>query len=62
MTTKADKYIRFDAADHLDGIDDAAAYFQIALEQSADDPTAVPRALGVIARSRRMEELAPEVH
>ena len=61
MTTKADKYTRFDAADYLDGIDDAAAYLQIALEESADDPTAVPRALGVIARSRNMSELARRV-
>ena len=61
MTTKADKYTRFDAADHLVGIDDAAAYLQIALEESADDPTAVPRALGVIARSRNMSELARRV-
>lgn len=58
MTAKADKYTRFDAADYLDGIDDAAAYLQIALEESADDPTAVPRTLGAIARSRNMSELA----
>lgn len=61
MTTKADKCSRFDAADYLDGIEDAAAYLQIALDGSADDPTAVPRALGVIARSRNMSELARRV-
>lgn len=61
MTTKSDNYARFDAADYLDGIDDAAAYLQIALEESTDDPTAVPRALGVIARSRNMSELARRV-
>jgi probable addiction module antidote protein len=61
MTTKADKYTRFDAADYLGAIDDAATYLQIALEESADDPTAVPRALGVIARSRNMSELARRV-
>ena len=61
MTPKADKYIRFDAADYLNGIDDAAAYLQIALEESEDDPTAVPRALGVIARSQNMSELARRV-
>lgn len=61
MTTQADKYTRFDAADYLDGIDDAAAYLQIALEESAADPTAAPRALGVIARSRNMSELARRV-
>ena len=60
MTTKADRYTRFDAADYLDGIDDAAAYLQIALEESEDDPTAVPRALGVIARSRNMSEVCSD--
>ena len=60
MATKPEKYTRFDAADYLDGIDDAA-YLQIALEETADDPTAVPRALGVIARSQNMSELARRV-
>lgn len=62
MATKAEKYTRFDAADYLDGIEDAAAYLQIALEESTDDPTAVPRALGVIARSRNISELARRRH
>ena len=44
MATKAEKYIRFDAADYLDGIEDAATYLQIALEESEDHPTADPRA------------------
>ncbi len=57
MATKADKYVRFDAGDYLDGIEDGAAYLQIALAESADDPTAVHRALGVIARSQNMSGL-----
>ena len=61
METKADKYSRFDAGDYLDGTEDAAAYLQIALEESADDRTVVPRALGVIARSQNMSELARRV-
>lgn len=61
MATKADKYSRFDAADYLDGIDDAAAYLQIALDESVHDPTAVPRALDVIARSQTMSGLARRV-
>ena len=52
---------RFDAADYLEDLDDVSSYLQLALEQSSDDPTAVPRALGVIARSRNMSELAREV-
>lgn len=61
MALKSEKYLRFDPADYLDGIEDVAAYLQIALDESADDPTAVPRALGVIARSQNMSELARRV-
>ena len=57
----SETYPRFDAADYLDDLDDVAGYLQIALEESGDDPTAVPRALGVIARSRNMSELARRV-
>ena len=55
------KYARFDAADYLEDLDDVAAYLEIALQESAEDPTAVPRALGVIARSKNMSELARQV-
>jgi len=61
MTTKGEKYKRFDVADYHDDLEDVAAYLEIALEASADDPTAVPRALGVIARSQNMSELAHRV-
>ena len=61
MTTGSEKYQRFDAADYLDDLDDVAGYLEIALEASAEDPTAVPRALGVIARSQNMSELARRV-
>ncbi|MBB1513265.1 putative addiction module antidote protein [Tessaracoccus sp. MC1627] len=62
MTTKkTEKSTPFDAADYLDGIDDVPSYLEIALEESAEDPTAVPRALGVIARSQNMSELARRV-
>ncbi|CAM3050747.1 MULTISPECIES: addiction module antidote protein [Dermacoccus] len=54
-------YTRFDAASYLENIEDVAGYLQIALEESHEDPTAVPRALGVIARSGNMSELARRV-
>ena len=54
-------YRPFDVADHLHDLDDVAGYLAIALEDSADDPSSVPRALGVIARSRNMSELARKV-
>lgn len=59
--TEETKFRRFEAADYLDDLDDVAAYLEIALQESADDPTAVPRALGVIARSQNMSELARRV-
>ena len=55
------KYARFDAADYLEDLDDVAAYLELALQESAEDPSAVPRALGVIARSQNMSELARRV-
>lgn len=57
----ADTHMPFDAANYLDDMDDLAGYLQIALEESSEDPTAVPRALGVIARSGNMSELARRV-
>ena len=59
--TEETKFRRFEAADYLDDLDDVTAYLEIALQESADDPTAVPRALGVIARSQNMSELARRV-
>lgn len=59
--TRSAKYKRFDAADYLKNLDDVATYLEVALEDSTEDPTAVPRALGVIARSQNMSELARRV-
>lgn len=58
MGTRRGDFTPFDAADYLDDLGDVAGYLEIALEASIEDPTAVPRALGVIARSRNMSELA----
>ena len=55
------KYAPFDAADYLEDLDDVATDLQIVLQESAEDPSAVPRALGVIARSQNMSELARRV-
>ena len=60
MKTDAE-YQRFDAADYLGDLDDVAAFLEVALEDSAEDPTAVPHALGIIARSQNMSELARRV-
>lgn len=59
--TADEKYPAFDAAHYVHGVDDAATLLEIALEDSADDPGALPAALGVIARSGNMSELARQV-
>lgn len=58
MTTK---FTPFNPADYLNDLEDVAGYLELALEASAEDATAVPRALGVIARSQNMSELARRV-
>jgi probable addiction module antidote protein len=61
MSNKSDKYKRFDVADYLVDLDDIAGYLELAIDESAEDPSAVPRALGVIARTQNMSELARRV-
>lgn len=59
--TMSEKYQRFDAADYLKDLDDVAVSLEVALEDSAEDPSAVPHALGIIARSQNMSGLARRV-
>ena len=59
--TMSEKYQRFDAADYLKDLDDVAVFLEVALPDSAEDPSAVPHALGIIARSQNMSELARRV-
>jgi probable addiction module antidote protein len=59
--TMSEKYKRFDAADYLKDLDEVAVFLEVALEDSAEDPSAVPHALGIIARSQNMSELARRV-
>ncbi len=61
MTTASEKYKRLDAADYLENLDDVAVFLEVALEDSAEDPSALPHALGIIARSQNMSELARRV-
>lgn len=48
----------FDAADYLTTPEHAAAYLEAAIEDSGDDPAVISDALGTIARSRNLSELA----
>ena len=61
MSNRSEKYKPFDVADYLVDLDDIAGYLELAIEESAEDPSAVPRALGAIARTRNMSELARRV-
>lgn len=49
---------RFDAANYLTDIETAAAYLQATIDESGDDPGAIADALGAIARSGNLSELA----
>ena len=58
MAKSTEEFDRFDGADYLRTPVDAAEYLEVALEESGDDPAAVARALGNIARSGNLSELA----
>lgn len=49
---------RYDSADYLEGAEDVAALLEAAIEEGGDDPAFITRALGTIARSGNLSELA----
>lgn len=52
------RFGRFDPADYIKDAEDARAYLEAAIEEAGDDPAFIADALGVIARSGNMSELA----
>lgn len=52
MMTLGEKYKTLDVADYLHDLDDVVGYLEIALEDSTEDPTPVPRALADHERTR----------
>lgn len=58
MSTSTKAFSPYDSADYLVSVEDAAAYFEAALEEGGDDPAFVAQALGTIARSGNVSELA----
>ena len=54
------KTTRWDSAQHLENEEDREAYLEACLEHGSDDPGFIAHALGVVARSRNMSELARE--
>jgi probable addiction module antidote protein len=61
MRKEPEKFSRYDSADYLVDIEAAAAYLEAALEEAGDDPAFIARALGTIARSGNVSELARRV-
>ena len=51
-------FARYDTADYLTSTQDAALFLEAAIEEAGDDPAYVTAALGAIARSGNMSELA----
>jgi probable addiction module antidote protein len=58
MSEKTETFSRYDTADYLADIQDAAAYLEAALEEAGGDPAFIAEALGTIARSGNVSELA----
>lgn len=52
------KTIRWDTADYLRTEEDRAAYLAAILEEAPDDAAFITSALGTVARSRNMSQLA----
>ncbi|MDF1489605.1 addiction module antidote protein [Tessaracoccus caeni] len=59
MNSSGEKFSPYDSADYLRDLDDVAAYLEAALEDG--DPSLVTQALGAIARSGNLSELARRV-
>lgn len=51
-------FSRFDPADYLDTVEGVAAYLEAVIDQGDDDPAVITQALGAIARSRNLSEIA----
>ncbi len=58
MSDKTEVFTPYDTADYLAGREDAAAYLEAVIEEAGDDPAFIAQALGTIARSGNLSELA----
>jgi probable addiction module antidote protein len=56
--TRSELFSRFDAADYLTSVDEVVAYLEAVVEEADDDSVLIAQALGVVARSRNVSELA----
>jgi probable addiction module antidote protein len=58
MSANPETFAPFDPADYLNTVDDVAAYLEAILDETDDDPGAIARALGAVARSRNFSQIA----
>ncbi len=58
MTDNSEVFTPYDTADYLTSREAAAAYLEAAIEEAGDDPAFIAQALGTIARSGNLSELA----
>ena len=58
MSIGNEEFTPYDSTDYLTSVEDAAAYLEAAVEEAGDDPAFIAQALGVIARSGNVSELA----
>lgn len=57
----AEKFTRWDAAEHLKTEEDINAYFEACLDEAPGDDSLVRAALGDIAKARKMSRLAKDI-
>jgi len=61
MGKKTESFSPYDTADYLAGVEDVAAYLEAVIAEAGDDPAFIAQALGTIARSGNVSELARRV-
>lgn len=61
MSEIPESFSAYDSADYLTDPETAAAYLVAALEEAGDDPGFIAQALGTVARSGNLSELARRV-
>ena len=61
MTKTTETFSPYDSADYLVDIETPAAYLEAALDEAGDDSAVIAQALGAIARSGNVSELARRI-
>lgn len=61
MSKQTETFTAYDSADYLVSVEDAVAYLEAAVDDGGDDPAFIAQALGTIARTGNVSELARRV-